>query len=118
MEKFNLRLVNCLVSTGVLFAGNSFAQSDFLLEEVVVTAQKREQSAQDVGIAVTAFDGNALAQLGVNEPIDIAQHTPNLNVKNVLNKSAPIFTIRGIGNAAFTSNSVAPVGVYVDFVHL
>ncbi|GFD81628.1 TonB-dependent receptor [Tenacibaculum sp. KUL118] len=88
------------------------------LEVIQVTSQKRVQSVQDVSVAVTAFDQKSMEKLGIQEPIDIAVHTPNLNVKNVLNKSAPIFTIRGIGNAAFTSNSVAPVGVYVDELFL
>jgi iron complex outermembrane receptor protein len=88
------------------------------LEDIVVTAQKRNQNLQDVGIAITAFDGKKLDSLGIQQPSDLGRYTPNLNVKNVLNKSAPIFTIRGIGNAAFTSNSVAPVGVYVDELFL
>lgn len=88
------------------------------IEVIEVTSQKRQQNQQKVGIAVTAFSEDMLETLGVEQPIDIAQHTPNLNVKNVLNKSAPIFTIRGIGNAAFTSNSVAPVGVYTDELFL
>ena len=88
------------------------------IEVIEVTSQKRQQNQQKVGIAVTAFSEDMLETLGIEQPIDIAQHTPNLNVKNVLNKSAPIFTIRGIGNAAFTSNSVAPVGVYTDELFL
>jgi len=88
------------------------------IEVIVVTSQKRQQNQQKVGIAVTAFSEDMLETLGVEQPIDVAQHTPNLNVKNVVNKSAPIFTIRGIGNAAFTSNSVAPVGVYTDELFL
>lgn len=88
------------------------------LEVIEVTSQKRSQNQQKVGIAVTAFSADMIESLGVQQPIDIAQHTPNLNVKNVLNKSAPIFTIRGIGNSAFTSNSVAPVGVYADELFL
>jgi len=88
------------------------------IEVIEVTSQKRQQNQQKVGIAVSAFSEDMLETLGVEQPIDIAQHTPNLNVKNVLNKSAPIFTIRGIGNAAFTSNSVAPVGVYSDELFL
>lgn len=88
------------------------------IEVIEVTSQKRQQNQQKVGIAVTAFSEDMLETLGVQQPIDIAQQTPNLNIKNVLNKSAPIFTIRGIGNAAFTSNSVAPVGVYADELFL
>lgn len=99
-------------------AQSSNPQSGEGLQEIVVTAQKREQNAQNVGIAITAFSADTIRQLGVSEPKDLGHFTPNLTVKNVLNKSAPVFTIRGIGNAAFTSNSVAPVGVYVDELFL
>ncbi|WP_019531570.1 TonB-dependent receptor [Dasania marina] len=88
------------------------------LEEVMVTAQKKSQSAQDVGIAITAFGGEAMKSMGMTQPIDMAPQTPGLTIKNVLNKAAPIFTVRGVGNTAFTSNSVAPVGVYVDELFL
>lgn len=88
------------------------------LEDIVVTAQKRSENAQNVPIAISAFSGDNLKQLGVTTPKDLGQFTPALNVKNVLNKSAPVFTVRGIGNSAFTSNSVAPVGVYVDELFL
>ncbi|GAB2195943.1 TonB-dependent receptor [Sessilibacter sp. MAH4] len=118
MAKPHFYRTKLFIAANILFCGYASAQSSYQLEEVVVTAQKRQQSAQDVSIAVTAFDSSSLEKLGVNQPADIALHTPNLNVKNVLNKSAPIFTIRGIGNAAFTSNSVAPVGVYVDELFL
>jgi len=111
-------LIAAVITGNVSLAQEPSAPSNYGLEEVIVTAQKREQSSQDVGIAVTAFNADMLDELGVDEPIDIAQQTPNLNIKNVLNKSAPIFTIRGIGNAAFTSNSVAPVGVYIDELFL
>ncbi len=118
MDKSLFSRSKIFIAVNALFCSYASAQTNYQLEEVVVTAQKRQQSAQDVSIAVTAFDSNSLEKLGITQPADIALHTPNLNVKNVLNKSAPIFTIRGIGNAAFTSNSVAPVGVYVDELFL
>lgn len=128
MGSFNRRLMMTLMG-GVAMMGISpaMAQADGAqsppddtggLTEIVVTAQKRKENAQKVGIAITAFSADAIRQLGVTEPKDLAQFTPSLNVKNVLNKSAPVFTIRGIGNAAFTSNSVSPVGVYVDELFL
>ena len=49
-----------------------------ILEEVVVTAQKREQSLQDVGLSVTAFSGDQISALGYTNAIDIAQQTPAL----------------------------------------
>lgn len=102
------------IHTPHLFALNTQDANTHQLEEVVVTAQKRAQSVQDIGIAISAFTENDIKDLGMSQPIDMAAQTPGLTIKNVLNKAAPIFTVRGIGNTSFTSNSVAPVGVYVD----
>ncbi len=56
-------LASAIALSSVAFSvGTSAAVFD--LEEVVVTAQKREQSAQDIGLAVTAFSGDQLKQLG------------------------------------------------------
>ena len=92
------------------------ARGDGLLEEIVVTAQKREQNLQDIGIAVTALSGERLEALGVSQPIDIQAQVPNFNIKNEVGKSTPTLTLRGIGIGAFSHNSASPVGVYLDEV--
>lgn len=84
------------------------------ISEIIVTAQRRAQRPQDIGIAITTFQGSDINALGYQKAMDMAAQTPSVTIKNVLNKAAPIFSIRGIGNTAFTSNSVSPVGVYVD----
>lgn len=114
---FTRSLLSAAVVMG-MGSSDVLAQGGYQIEELVVTAQKREQSAQDVGIAITAFSGSDISDLGMDQPIDIAAQTPGLTIKNVLNKAAPIFTVRGVGNTAFTSNSVAPVGVYMDELFL
>ena len=50
------------------------------LEEVVVTAQKREQGANDVGIAITTFTGEQIRELGILSAEDIAMYTPGVTV--------------------------------------
>ncbi len=49
------------------------------LEEVVVTAQRREQNLQEVGISVTAFSDEQVRNMGFGNTVDVAQMTPNLN---------------------------------------
>ena len=56
------------------FVPDVMAQSS-MLDEVIVTAQKREQSVQDVGIAITAFSADQWQQLGVTNTLDIAAFT-------------------------------------------
>lgn len=84
-----------------------------LLEEVVVTAQKREQNLQDVGISVTAFSGDQIRQLGYSNMIDISQQTPSLRVQQ-LHPSVTNVNIRGISQNDFASHLEAPVALYID----
>ncbi|MDJ0699147.1 MAG: TonB-dependent receptor [Woeseiaceae bacterium] len=88
------------------------------IEEIVVTAQKRAQSLGDVGIAVTAFTRDDVQELRLTQPIDVAAHTPNLDIKNVLGSTHPVITIRGVGLNDFIANNSQSTGVYVDEVFL
>jgi iron complex outermembrane receptor protein len=66
-----------------------------VLEEVVVTAQKREQSMQDVGISVSAFSGDQMKALGVTNTVEITQQVPGLQV-NSWSPTLTTFNLRGI----------------------
>ncbi|MBZ0172023.1 MAG: TonB-dependent receptor plug domain-containing protein, partial [Phycisphaerales bacterium] len=86
------------------------------IEEVIVTAQKREQSVQDVSVSVTVFSGDQLAELGVAQPKDLTAQTPGLFAKNTAGDVQPIFYIRGIGINDFFSNNNPTASVYVNQV--
>lgn len=95
------------------------AQDDdkFALEEIVVTAQKREQSMQDVGIAVTAMTGNMMQERGIDNVVKIQDTTPNLRIKQSFGAGIPQYSIRGIGENADTSAfSSSPVAVHINEV--
>ena len=70
-----------------------------VLEEVIVTAQKREQSLQDVPISVTAFGAEDIAFRGITDTMEIGQYVPNLVMTPQPGTSATssIMTIRGAG---------------------
>ena len=85
-----------------------------LLEEVIVTAQKREQSIQDVGISVTAFNGEQIKQLGFTSTQEIDQHAPGLMVTDYGNGVTTVFTVRGSSQLDFADHQEAPVAVYLD----
>ena len=85
-----------------------------LLEEVVVTAQKREQSIQDVGIAITAFTGDQLDKMGVIESTEIAAMTPGVYTSQSTAGQTKQFTIRGVTQNDFSSHAEAPNAVYID----
>jgi len=101
-----------LLSAGTLLASAAFAES-WALEEIVVTAQKRAQPSQDIGISVTAFAGEDVRDLGLQTPIDLSAQTPGLSTSTF---NMPIFSIRGVGLEDFNANNSSPVGVYVDQV--
>ena len=85
-----------------------------LLEEIVVTAQKREQSLQDVGIAVTAFTGEQMQELGVTRSFDIANFTPGVHTGGALAGQNTQFTIRGVVQIDFNDIVESPNAVYLD----
>ena len=105
-----------LAVTLCAFGLPGFAQS--IIEEVVVTAQKREQNMQDVGIAVSSFSSTDMHELGMLRPEDLAGQTPGLDIKNALGAMNPVFTLRGIGLNDYNSNNNPSVGIYIDEVYM
>lgn len=88
------------------------------LEEIVVTAQKREQGANDIGITITAFTGEQLKDAGFSTAEDMALMTPGLTVNETAATGVPIYTIRGVGFQDPYATSSSTVGIYVDEVSL
>ncbi|MFT5046563.1 MAG: iron complex outermembrane receptor protein [Porticoccaceae bacterium] len=93
---------------------NSYAQ----LEEIVVTAQKRAQSANDIGITVNAFTGQELKDLGVFSAEDLAIYTPGLTVNDTAATGVPLYTIRGVGFQDYSTAASSTVGLYFDEVSI
>jgi outer membrane receptor protein involved in Fe transport len=83
------------VSTIALTASQAFAQGAAELEELVVTAQKREQTLQSVPIAVSAFSEAALDRVQIEDATDI-----QLSIPNAVLTGNDRFTLRGVGNNA------------------
>jgi iron complex outermembrane receptor protein len=92
----------------------ALAQTKSVLEEVIVTAQKREQRLQDVPIAVTAFSGAQLKSLGVTNSFDIAAFTPGVHISGNLAGQNTQFSIRGVTQNDFNDIIEAPNAVYLD----
>lgn len=85
-----------------------------LLEEVVVTAQKREESLQDVGISVTAFTGDQLQQLGFTNSRDITALAPGVANSGSAAGQNSQFTIRGVTQNDFLDVIEGPTAIYLD----
>ncbi len=85
------------------------------LSTVTITAQKREQSLQDVGISVTAYTGEQLNDANLSDSNDLARLVPGLNIGLPTGAgNQPAIFLRGIGLNDFATNNLGPVGVYVD----
>lgn len=100
------------VATLVCLSATASAQS--MLEEVVVTAQKREQGLQDVGIAVSAFTGDQLRAFNATNSFDIAAFTPGVHISGNLAGQNTQYTIRGVTQNDFNDIIESPNAVYLD----
>jgi iron complex outermembrane receptor protein len=83
-----------------------------LLQEVVVTAQRRSEAAVDVPITIASIDAEQLATANVQDLGDIQKLTPSLRFDNQLGFFQP--SIRGIGTGVTTSGGGSNVGIYID----
>ncbi len=87
------------------------------LEEVIVTAERRTESLQDVPVSVTNFQGDQVNEAGITGMADIAVRTPNLNL-NTFNVGEPQLYLRGIGNTSDSVGSDPAVAVFIDDVYI
>ena len=109
------------VAFGMTFAGAALAQSDegSQVEEIVVTAQKREQNLQDVPVAVSAFGEQQLEAQAVQNLTDLNAKAPNVVLAPVgAYPYASAFFIRGLGFADVESTFEPAVGVEMNGVYL
>jgi len=83
------------------------------LEEVIVTATRREQSLQDIGVSVTAIDGDQLTSTGVSQTLDIVAQVPGLQF-NQFSPAITVFNVRGVSQNDFGDQLEPPVAVYID----
>jgi iron complex outermembrane receptor protein len=93
------------------------AGAQALLEEVIVTAQKREQSLQDVPIAVTAFTGERLVESGIRDFFEVSNIDPALIVGKTQTSTTASFSIRGVFTSSQNFGLESSVGLYVDGVY-
>ena len=112
-------LIGAVLATG--YSDRAYAQEDeMILEEVLVTAQKREQSLMEVPVAVSAISGEQMRDLlSAAENIRaINARAPSLVVESSNGRLAPRFYIRGLGNYDFDVNANQPVLMVYDEVPL
>jgi iron complex outermembrane receptor protein len=94
------------------------AQMSGVLEEIIVTAQKREENIQEVPISITRMSGDRLNArfTGGEDILALASAAPGLHVETSNGRLAPRFYMRGLGNADFTQAASQPVSIVFDDV--
>jgi iron complex outermembrane receptor protein len=89
----------------------------FVIEEIVVTAQKRTERLRDVPVAISVFSASSIDQTGVRELKDVADYIPNLQISEG-NDFRSTVTIRGVGAQSRNIGFDSRVGVYLDGVYI
>ena len=110
-KKFSFIIISILFS----FASTTIQAQ--MLEEIIVTAQKREQNLQDVPLAVSAFTGDFLNENAIKDVYDLQLSAPSLIISGNQSSSTGNFTIRGVGTGAQNFGLESSVGLYVDGVY-
>jgi iron complex outermembrane receptor protein len=118
------KLLHLLMMTGALAMASPQVMSQsagFQIEEVVVTARKREESLQDTPISVAVFTASDMKTRQIDSSDQLTQITPNLSFSSQApgggsNASSQIF-IRGIGQTEYLPTNDPAVGLYIDDVY-
>jgi len=100
-----------------LLTGTAVAQDSEGLEEIVVTATKREQTLQDVPVAVSVTTVETINKASIQDVSDLASIIPSLRVTTLQTSTNTNFIIRGFGNGANNPGIEPSVGVFIDGVY-
>ena len=116
------QILRCTVSAAVIAAfaaGAAQAQEEDIatVDDIIVTAQKREQSLQDVPIVVTSLSEELLEDAGVRDIKDLTILTPGLTVTSTSNETITTARIRGVGTVGDNPGLESSVGVVIDGVY-
>jgi iron complex outermembrane receptor protein len=113
-----IAVIASLSSAGFLYAQEEETYSEGVLEEVIVTATKRQESIQDVPLSIATLSGEALQSMfsGGEDVLALAGRVPGLYAESSNGRSAPRFYLRGLGNIDFDLAASQPVSVIMDDV--
>ncbi len=94
------------------------AASGGTLEEIIVTAQKRAQNSQDIGISISAISGADLSSMGAVAATDITKSMPSVVLTQPNGPSSFSLAIRGVTQNDFADHQESPAAIYVDEVYV
>jgi len=94
------------------------AQSSAGLEEVVVTAQKRDQSSQGISVSVSAFNGDQISKLGNTGLQELAENVAGAEIFDDRGSGQPTWVIRGVGLSDFNPNNTPTAAIFYDEAYM
>ena len=116
--RFSHLLASAALPVTIVLNPSTADAQELAIEEIVVTAQKREQSLQDVPIAVSAFDEAALERAGITDIQDLVGLAPSLFLSSSASEAAgAVARIRGVGTTGDNPGLESSVAVFVDGVY-
>jgi iron complex outermembrane receptor protein len=127
MMSFSRKLLCSVAALAIGGAGTAWAQQgqqsaqtqSGVLEEIVVTAQRREQDLQTVPIAISAFSAVELERRQITKTLDLVNFVPNMTGSNNTSLgTANTYSIRALNNTESIPTFDPPVGTYVDDVYI
>ncbi len=114
-EEATMKKLAILALLGLLSTSQSTIAE---IEEIVVTAQKRAESVQDVPISITALSGDELNQRGLTDMTSVARYVPNFDMTTSTTTRNMRVRIRGIGSPGTNSGIEASVGSFLDGLYM
>ncbi|MEM7568255.1 MAG: TonB-dependent receptor [Pseudomonadota bacterium] len=118
MSYKNTLLASCVFAIAATGGASAQERSGGFLEEIVVNATKREQTIQDVPIAVSAYSGEQLRQAGITDVRELVQISPSLFLTSSASEVAgAVARIRGIGTTGDNPGLESSVAIFIDGVY-
>jgi iron complex outermembrane receptor protein len=115
----SITMATALALSAAAAAADTPAPADEAIGEIVVTAQRREESIMKVPVAVSAFSQSDLNKLNITNSHELNNLVPTLQVNSAFGDVQPNFSLRGIGvNNEHNPNQASPVGVYIDDAYI
>ena len=111
----HLRISGSILALTAFLAAPAYAQ---ITDEIIVTATKKATNLQDTAVSITAYTGESIQKLGLENSVSLAAQTPGLIVGTPVGEgNNPTFVLRGVGLNDFNDNNEGPIAIYTDEVY-
>ncbi len=100
------------------YSSSAHAQDSPAIEEIIVTAQKREESLQEVPMSISAFTGDYLQDRQINNLVQLTRFAPSMEFEPGSSTRNAYLTVRGIGSSGQNAGIDGSVGLYLDGVYI